>query len=190
MKDEAKKIVEAVAKNHFWFEDRQKEPRDENDRKIYLDQVFVVVCKRYEYDAKGKPCDMSEVKFVPLKINKKRTKMLDLVSGEELAITNKHGRVSLNKMPEELGDVEKNYSSFELMNFTHFFAVFGDFCRSAFPKVDFTKIYNFARMCAYSPDVTASDIKTLVSGTENSFKKSEKARLKKEQKTSIFGSRK
>lgn len=177
MKAEAKEIVELVAKNHFWFEDRKKEPRDENDKKIYLEHVYVVVYRNTQTDGSGK--EVVEVRFIPLKMNKKQTKMTDLISGEEIPISTKNGKITLSKIPEEIREIKTKYNSCEFMNFTRFFATFGDFCKSAFPKVDFAKIYNLSKLINCPPDVTVSDVVTLLRGAEKTYAKTEKDCAKK-----------
>ena len=174
-----KNFVEKIegTKKGFWFEDRSKEA---DGKILFLDNVFVAVGKRLQKDRNGRVCDVLDVKFVPLNMDRQKTKLTDLLSGEEIAIKSKNSKIMLSAHPTALSSFEKTKECYQVMEFMTFFGEYGDYFKKAFPKTDFTKMLNLNTL-SRRRDVSEGDIKKLISKVEKEYFKS--VQQSKSQKT-------
>ena len=179
MIDLVKKVVEnaQIGREKFWFENRDKEPKSKGDQKVFLDNVFVAVGEVFVKDKNGNICEYMDATFVPLLMDKKKTKLVDILSGEEIEIFAKNGKLTLKQSPQALKGYTKTVGSRKFLNFMEFFGQYGDYFQKAFPKTDFMKMFNLACVVKKVPDVTVGDLKILIPKVEKTYVQSQKQNL-------------
>lgn len=167
MKGVLKGFVEKIegAGKRFWFEDRSKEA----DGKVFsLDDMFVAIGKKIQKDNNGQICEVLEIKFVPLVLNRNKSKCIDVLSGEEIDVVRKNGKIKVATYPSSLKSFDKTKECFKIIGFMEFFGEYGDYFKAAFPKTDFVKMFNLQQL-SKRPDVCEGDIKKILPKVEKTY---------------------